>query len=282
MFAGKWHQVILLFILLVFFVSFAPSHAGQGQKEIIAQFTDARGDDVGGGELLYPEHGVYVQGLFDLLHFQVTRDDDFTYFDFRFAALTNPFQAPEGYFHQRLEVYIQTGESLGPTDIRVGSYTLQTASKGGWNLRLSIAPFDESRLFVVGEDAQVEVSSGEISSFRLPESETIRVQVESALLPQPNSAWGYYVLVGAFDGLAEGFWRDLGEGPWHVGGTGSPVFDILAPRFGRPSQKTQLRAGVLYPVRARSIPLVPWLLGAIVTVLFLAVFFLWRWWHGRS
>ena len=49
-------------------------------------FKDAHGDDVGGGMLAYPDHQVYVRGLFDLLQFGVTRDDDYIYFDFQFAA----------------------------------------------------------------------------------------------------------------------------------------------------------------------------------------------------
>ncbi|MCK9526320.1 MAG: hypothetical protein M0R49_10420 [Limnochordia bacterium] len=282
MFMGKGKRVILFLSLMLLLVPVAPSVIGQGFEEVVVLFTDAREDDVGSGGLLYPKHGLYVPGLFDLLRFEVARDNDFTYFDFQFAALTNPFQAPEGYFHQRLEVYMRTGESEGRRDVRVGPYTLQTAPDLGWDFRLSVAPFDESRLYVVGEDGQIGVFSGEVHSRRLPESETIRAQVKSSILPQPDSDWGYYVLVGAFDGLAEGFWRDLGEGPWQVGGTGTPIFDILAPRFGRHSQKAQLSAGVLYPVVASRFPVVPWLFGILATVLVLTVFFLWRWRHGGS
>lgn len=271
-------------ILCIILLGASPQMQARDQTdwETIVRFTDARGDDVGGGDLLYPDHAVYVPGLFDLLQFEVSRDEHNLYFDFQFAALTNPFQAPEGYFHQRLEVYIQTGEPSPLTDIYLGPHKLQTAPDAGWNVRLSIAPFDESRLYVLGEDGQVEILSKGVTSRSLPARQTIRVQVENDVLPQHNSDWGYYVLVGSFDGLAEGSWRDLGEGPWQVGGTGTPVFDLLSPRFGARSQKAQLAQGVLYPVYEGRTQVIPMLLGALAVAWVFGVFCLWRWRHGRS
>ncbi len=269
-------------LMVVLFAGLGMSLKVQSAGETIARFSDVRGDDAGAGQLFYPEHAVYVPGLFDLLGFEVSRDASFVYFDLRFAALTNPFQAPEGYFHQRIEILIRTGESPEKTDIPIGSHTLQTGLGLGWNVRLSVAPFDESRLIVVGEDGQVQVLSEEVISGILPDNQTIRVQVNSDALPQPDSAWGYYVLVGSFDGLAQGSWRDLGDGPWQVGGEGLPVFDLLSPRFGRRSQKNQLSEGVLYPVYASGANPVIWLSAALGVVLVLGVVFIWRWRLGRS
>ncbi|HBG00632.1 MAG TPA: hypothetical protein DDW87_03545, partial [Firmicutes bacterium] len=166
-------------------------------------------------------HPVYVAGLFDLLQFRVAQDDMHVYFDFQFAALTNPFQAPEGYFHQRLEVYIETGNKMGCTEMQIGPHRLQTNPDWGWSYRLSVAPFGESRLYVV-DGQSVQAFSEGVGSQSLSASQTIRVQVPRELLPHPDPAWGYYVLVGSFDGLARDFWRDLGEGPWQVGGSGVP------------------------------------------------------------
>lgn len=71
--------------------------------------------------MVYPSHEVFVPGLFDLLKFQVSVDQQFVFFDFQFAALTNPFRAPEGYFHQRLELYITTGVNPGPGEIKLAA-----------------------------------------------------------------------------------------------------------------------------------------------------------------
>jgi carbohydrate-binding DOMON domain-containing protein len=273
---------VTLVCLMVLVATYQTLALEQAVGETRVRFTDARGDDVGGGDLLYPNHAVYVPGLFDLVQFEVSFDEQNIFFDFQFVALTNPFQAPEGYFHQRLEVYMLTGEPTILSDIRFGAYTLPTAQDAGWNVRLSIAPFDESRLYVLGEDGRVQVFSEEVTSFSLPERKTVRAQVKRDVLPQPNPAWGYYVLVGSFDGLAEGSWRDLGDGPWQVGGQGIPVFDLLSPRFGRKSQKAQLSQGVLYPVYQGEIQLMLVLFGALLVAGAVGVFCLWRWRHGRS
>lgn len=248
--------------------------------ETFAVFKDPKGDDAGAGGLLYPAHGVYVPGLFDLLQFSLSSDSDHLYFDFQFAALTNPFQAPEGYFHQRLEVYVHTGTRLGRTEVEIGGWTFQTAPELGWDLRLSVAPFGETRLYAVGEENRVQVFSEGVTSYSRPENGTIRVQVSSDLLPQSDSAWGYYVLTGSFDGLAADFWRDLGEGPWQLRGEGPPVFDLLAPRFGRNSQRAQLRTGVLHPVVSRKVSSAPWLTVLSAVILLVGTFGLWRWRRG--
>lgn len=251
------------------------------QEKTLVRLGDARGDDVGGGALLYPQHLVYVPGLFDLTQFQLSEDDSYLYFDFQLAALTNPFGAPEGYFHQRLEVCITAEADTGHTEIPIGRYILHTSPGLGWHYRLSVAPFDESRLYVA--DGQVvRVFSDGVHSRGLPEQETIRVQVQRELLPQVDPTWGYYVLVGSFDGLAEGFWRDLGEGLWQVGGEGVPVFDLLAPRLGGRTQKRQLREGVLFPVYPGRMKSVPYLLGAFGIGMVIVSVFLWRWRHDRT
>lgn len=273
---------LLLLFFFFFLVTCALAAAGQSQEKVIVHLKDPRGDDVGAGALRYPDHGVYLPGLFDLLEFKVSTDEDFVYYDFRFVALTNPFQAPEGYFHQRLEVYIQTGDTPGPTEIKVGQHRLQTNSPQGWNLRLSVSPFEESRLYVAGEEGRLKVFTQEVSSGSLADSNTIRVQVNRHVLPQPDLAWGYYVLVGSFDGLAEDFWRDLGDGPWQLGGAGTPVFDLLAPRHGRRKQEAQLSKGLLDPMYGRKVNMIPWSVGALAVVLTLGVVCLWRWRYGRS
>ena len=146
---------------------------------------DPKGDDAGAGGLLYPAHGVYVPGLFDLLQFSLSSDSDHLYFDFQFAALTNPFQAPEGYFHQRLEVYVHTGTRLGRTEVEIGGWTFQTAPELGWDLRLSVALRRDQALRRWRRKPGAGFSEG-VTSYSRPENGTIRVQVSSDLLPSPT------------------------------------------------------------------------------------------------
>lgn len=254
----------------------------QAQEQEIFRMRDPKGDDFGAGALLYPNHAVYVPGLFDLQEFAVAFDQAYVYFDFQFAVLTNPFQAPEGYFHQRLEVYIDTEGPGGSESIQIGPYQFKTVPKMGWEVRLKVAPFGESRLFV-GEGSP-QISEG-VSCFVAPDGRTIRVQVDRTLLPEPNLSWRYYVLVGAFDGLSVDFWRDLGDGPWQVGGEGPPIFDLLAPRWGGKSQKAQLEEGLLRPVMGKA-PWMGYIKWGLISTLGLGTvfggFFLWRWNNGRT
>lgn len=248
----------------------------RAEREIIVQIQDARGDDKGGGGLLYPDHQVYVSGLFDLLSFEVSVDDKNVFFDFTFARLTNPFGAPEGYFHQRLEVLISTGSSITHSEIELGQHILHTPDPG-WDMRLSVAPFQESVLY---KGEELEAFRTDIISSVLPDGRTIRVKVPLSFLPHPNPAWGYYVLVGAFDGLARDFWRELGEGAWQVRGEGVPIFDLLAPSFSLKNQKVQLNKGILYPVYGQQISWSFLLSGGFVIAVI--ALFLWRWLRGRA
>lgn len=260
---------LILALLIVLLVTWGCG----AERELLFRSRDPKGDDRGAGELLYPEHAVYQRGLFDLLNFEVSADAEHLYFDFKFAEVTNPFGAPEGYFHQRLEVFIRTEEQASREEIKFGRHRLQTNPGLGWDLRLSIAPFGESRIYA----GLQEIASDQVVSLVLPDQKTIRLKVPKDLLPHPNHAWGYYVLVGAFDGLAQDFIRDLGSGPWDVGGEGVPIFDLLAPRFSMPSQRAQLSKGILKPVFRRVIPIYYLIAGAIILLISL---FLWRWVRG--
>ncbi len=237
---------------------------------------DPAGDDKGAGGLRYPAHDVFLPGLFDLREFRVSLDESMIFFDLKFSLVTNPFGAPEGYFHQRMEVYINTGSSAGLESILVGGHKLKTPPGLGWQIRILAAPFGETRLFL-WSPAKVEQIEKGIKSFLREDGQTIRIAVEKQLLPKPQGAWNYYVLVGAFHGPGLGLWRDVGDDPlWQLQGEEIPVLDILAPRFGLKSQKRQLRSKILQPVSPRLVRpaffLIPLGLGL--------GFFLWRWIHG--
>lgn len=274
---NKYGLVILILLILAFGV--------RAQERVVFQMGDPPGDDWGAGDLRYPRHQVFVSGLFDLRKFVVVEEQKYVCFDFQFTTITNPFGAPEGYFHQRLEVYLDTSYPGGKEDIVFAQHELKTSPDYGWEVRLAVAPFEESYLEYSTPNQQRRVTEG-ISSYVQPDGKTIRVQVLKELLPEANRSWRYYVLVGSFDGLAEGFWRDLGINPWDVGGEGAPIFDLLAPRWGLRSQKHQLTEGVLHPVGPGWGGNLPWLLICLVAALAVGavfwVIYLWRWLHARN
>lgn len=271
---------VLRVSLLVFFLLSFLYGTVQAQPRTIFRRTDPKGDDYGAGKLVYPAHDVFVEGLFDLEEFRVDIDSESIYFNFIFMSLTNPFKAPEGYFHQRLDVYINL-ESEGNSLIQFGNYKLKTSPQYGWQVRLVVAPFGETFIQMEREGERW-VSSEKIKSQVLKDGRTISVQVDKSMLPEPDESWRYYVLVGSFDGLAPGLLRDLGVDSWQLGGEGVPIFDILAPRWGSKSQKRQLTQGILYPVGPKDLRYLELVIVFIVFVLLVLMFLLWRWYYGRT
>ena len=73
---------------------------------VLFTMEDRAGDDWGPGDLKYPLHQVFEPGLFDLRRVHVWHDDRNLYFDVSFALVTNPWNAPEGFFHQLIDIYI--------------------------------------------------------------------------------------------------------------------------------------------------------------------------------
>ncbi len=271
---------ILGISLLALFILASLVQAIHAEPRIIFQMNDSKGDDYGAGKLLYPTHDVFVRGLFDLQKFEVVEDLDHLYFYFTLATLTNPFGAPEGYFHQRIDLYIHL-EQGGNNEIELGDYLLKTSPEYGWQVHLAVAPFNETFILVETEGESRVYSEG-ITSWVLEDDRTILVQVDKNLLPKPEASWSYYVLVGSFDGLASDFWRDLGADSWQLRGEGVPVFDILAPRWGSKNQKRQLTQGLLYPVRAKEHRLKRYVLLLLGFVMLVFIFILWRWHYGRA
>ncbi|MGI6567807.1 MAG: hypothetical protein GX341_07775 [Firmicutes bacterium] len=211
---------------------------------VLFSMEDRAGDDSGAGGLTYPLHEVFEPGLFDLRRVHVWHDDRSLYFDISFALVTNPWNAPEGFFHQLIDVYI---------DAEPGGYT-QPAAEGpgvmfspdaGWEYRLRIQPWAGSR-WVDARSEPAQVYPVDVSV--LPDGKTIRGEVPLSVTGLPSRSWRYYVLVGGFDTFGPDDYRAVEEisTQWAFGGAasagGARVVDILDVGSGKRSQKAQLKA----------------------------------------
>lgn len=272
---------VLFLGILVIFLLLAPSARG---GEIVFQMSDPTGDDYGAGKLNYPAHEVFVPGLFDLQKFVVSRDEENYYFDCRFSAVTNPFGAPEGFFHQLCHIYLDTMFPGGNEEIEIGGYTFLTTPDYGWEVHLRVAPFGESLLELTTDGTTT--TRHKVTSLLLSDGKTIRTVVERSLLPEMAEPWRYYVLVGSFDGLESDLLRTYAQDLWGVSGEGPPIFDLLAPRWGIRSQKQQLLKSVLHPVGSGWQGNLPWLKLLLIFTAGLGLFFwglyLWRWYNAQN
>jgi carbohydrate-binding DOMON domain-containing protein len=252
---------------------------------VLFSVEDRAGDDYGAGDLVYPLHEVFEPGLFDLRRVHVWHDDAKLYFDVSFALVTNPWNAPEGFFHQLIDIYID-GEPGGYTEPAAQGPGVRFAPDAGWEYRLRIQPWAGSR-WVDARSYPAKVYPVEV--LVLPDGKTIRAEVPLEAAGQPSRGWRYYVLVGGFDTFGPDNYRAVEETPtqWSFGSTHSGgsirVVDILDAGSGKRSQKAQLRAGegpegvpVLIPVDGGlSLPFT-WqhLLASIVVLTLLGSMFL--------
>ena len=91
---------------------------GRWNEQVMFEMQDPAGDDYGPGMYTYPTNIAFSpgRGHYDLINFKVFQDDDYVFFDFEFTLLDNTWQADEGFSHQLIDLYIDTGEEGGRTD----------------------------------------------------------------------------------------------------------------------------------------------------------------------
>jgi len=224
--------------------------------------TDPEGDDYGPGGYIYPQNLAFrpYEGLYDLLRFRVSGNEEELFFDVQIKQITNPWNAPEGFIHPVIHIYIDLapGGRTQPLSEEMG---VRMATQYGWEVCLEGVGWESSRLVYLSDGRNLE--STDLSAVYLPDQEVIRLTVPMARLGRPQKNWRYYVLIGAYDGFGPGFLREIRPEPgdWHFGGAPEGrivprVLDLLAPERGKHTQERQLRAEkdgwpVVYPVNMK-------------------------------
>ncbi|NLM36773.1 MAG: hypothetical protein GX202_01440 [Firmicutes bacterium] len=246
--------------------------------EVYFEAVDPAGDDYGPGSYIYPRNLAFrpYEGLYDLLWFRVAGDGQQLFFDLRIKEVTNPWNAPEGFIHPVIHIYLDTrpGGRTAPLSEALG---VKLAPQYGWEFALVGVGWESSRLvYLSGNQTLVET---DLTAIYLPDQKIIRLMAPVAVVGQPQKSWRYYVLVGAYDGFGPGFLREIRSEPgdWHFGGAAHAaaprILDLLAPERGKYAQERQLQPGkegmpVIYPVNRKKG--IPWgYLGAAGLVLVL-------------
>jgi len=221
--------------------------AALAEPLVVLEMDDPVGDDYGPGTYVYPTHKAFVPGLFDLTHFKVSHDAEYVYFDATFREVTNPWNAPEGFSHQLINIYIDTTPGAGRTDtIRKGAL-VAFERKHAWDLVIKALGWGGCRVFTAQDTAEARGISEGLSASVLPDGKTVRIAVPKAIIGEPGKGWGYYVLVGSQDAFGDDDFRPVMEeaGSWTFGGgtdldIDPNVIDMLAPARGRGSQERLL------------------------------------------
>ncbi len=254
-------------VVIISVVAFVGLWVGVAQAEPIVAFEmkDPVGDDYGPGTYTYPTHKAFLPGLFDLTNFRVSYDVEYVYFDATFCEVTNPWNAPEGFSHQLINIYIDTTKGAGRTDTLRKGAMVAFDKRYGWDIFIKALGWGGCRAFTSQDDEESKGISDGLEASVLPDGNTVRVKVPLPIIGQPEAHWRYYVLIGSQDAFGEEDFRPVMEEPtpWTFGGGSNlevnpNVIDMLAPEGGKFSQERLLGSydvqkgilAVLMPVSA--------------------------------
>ena len=250
-------------------VTLLPPKACAGQALVVWEADDPVGDDDGPGTYTYPTNPAFspFSGIFDLTEFRVLHDSDNVYLEVVVAGIANTWNAPEGFSHQLVNVYVDTTPNAGRVDtLRDGPFVLFD-SRHAWDMNIKIMGWGGTRVHFASDDMSSSGVYDGVFAEALPDGKTIRAALPKKVVGEPSGAWKYYVLVASQDGYGPDNHRPImaKAGAWVFGGgsdldVNPNVIDILAPESGPRSQHSQLgswseperRLAVLYPANADS------------------------------
>ncbi len=279
-----WKYLLLLLSVCLFCTPLYGQEGPSTERPVEVYFAavDPEGDDYGPGSYVYPRNLAFrpYEGLYDLLSFRVSGDGEQLFFDVQIKQVTNPWNAPEGFIHPVIHIYVDTkpGGRTTPLSEALG---VKMAPQYGWEFCLAGVGWESSRVVSLTTDQSL--AANDLSAAYLPDQNLIRLTVPMAVMGRPQKSWRYYVLVGAYDGFGPGFLREIRAeaGDWHFGGAASAeaprILDLLAPERGKYAQERQLQPEkdgppVIYPVNMKKG--IPWgYLGVAGLVLVLGGFF---------
>ncbi len=241
--------VLCLIAVMLSVITLIGSWEGAVSAEPVVAFEmkDPTGDDYGPGTYTYPTHKAFLPGLFDLTNFRVSHDVEYVYFDVTFQEITNSWNAPEGFSHQLINIFIDTTKNMGRTDTLRKGAMVSFDKKYAWDIYIKALGWGGCRVFTSHDDEESKGISDGLEASVLPSGKTVRVKVPLPVIGQPEAGWGYYVLIGSQDAFGEDDFRPVMEEAtsWTFGGGSNlevnpNVVDMLAPEGGRFSQEKLL------------------------------------------
>ncbi|OAA31378.1 glycoside hydrolase family 57 [Kosmotoga arenicorallina S304] len=203
---------------------------------VVAVFQDPTGDDYGFGSYQYPLNTAFepYKGLWDIEWLKVLENEQAVIFQLKFNEMTNPWNAPKGFSHQLINLYIDVKDG-GRTDTYAEGARVSFSDEFPWDYFIKVAGWPSyGQVFATadGEEipdtVQVEADPGE---------KIINVIVNKAELGT-FSTMALYVLSGSQDGYGPDNFRavtpepsewTLGGYPLDAGDFAPFVLDIIVP-----------------------------------------------------
>jgi len=194
-------SLFLISFVLITFVLFNP--VASGDQEIVVFLTDPVGDDYGCGSVVYPKDEIFVDGLFDLLSYRVCLENDFVVFELQFREMTNPWNLPNGFSHQLIEILLDEDRERGSGNTStLYNANLKIEPEEAWEYAIIADGGGWQRHGVkVVESNGTEIQDG-VSVSCDNETNTILIRVPQSIIGNPkNENWLHTVLIGGSDWL---------------------------------------------------------------------------------
>ena len=235
--------------------------------QLVFMMDDPVEDDKGPGTYEYPKAPTFDpgKGLFDITKFKVYYDPLFYYFYISFGEMDNPWGAPEGFSHQRAQIYIDSTSGQGRTEtFREGAYVVFHPDHG-WEYLIDILSWNNTAVYHYNDDRNSKGRTEAVLTRLLDDGKTIQVRVPHEHLDSTPENWSYYVLIGGQDGFGPDNYRVVMEKKtdWQFGGGTDTYFDpnvidLLAEENGQRSQAQQLGSfDFAKGIQAEIYPVVP-------------------------
>ncbi len=202
---------------------------------VIADLEDPVGDDNGPGYYTYPKDQAFApfKGLFDIKEMKVLENQKNFIFQFKFVTMTNPWNAPKGFSHQIINLYIDD-KSGGRIDTYNKGANVQFSKKHPWDYFIKVTGWPSYGQFFATADKQE--SNDTITVNADPAEKTINIIVPKKAIGNPQEFY-LYVLSGSQDGYGPDNFREVTKkaSTWTLGGnpgltTAPLVLDTIVPK----------------------------------------------------
>ncbi len=206
--------------------------------KVIATFMDPKGDENGPGSYTYPKDPAFkpYHGLFDLLKMKVLENPDAFVFQFYFAEMTNPWNAPKGFSHQLINIYLDV-KSGGSTKTYGKGARVQFDPNHPWDYFVKIAGWPSYGQLLATADGEENPECVRIEAD--PGEKIINVIIFRRCLDIEYDKMYAYIIVGSQDGYGPDNFRPVTvkAGQWTLGGYPKDAgeyapyaVDILVPK----------------------------------------------------
>ncbi len=187
--------------------------------KLIASFEDPLGDEHGPGTYTYPKDPAFkpYHGLFDLLKVNVLENEEAYVFQFEFAEMTNPWNAPKGFSHQLINIYLDTKDG-GRTDTYKPGARVQFDPKHPWDYFIKVAGWPSYGQVFATSDGREDPSCIRIEAD--PGEKLVNVILFKKCLVVEKSPIYAYFIIGSQDGYGPDHFRPVTPkaGQWTLGG----------------------------------------------------------------